>query len=146
MMSLLIAALVANAAPGDDHSGLDEAVRRYDAAQVGGDKAALEELLAADYALVNSGGEVEDKKHFIADLTDPDYHLLPYTVLRPIERRWVSGAVMGGLALLKGKSGGKPFVACLRFVDVWRRDGSRWRVAYSQAARAKDEDCSGSSR
>ena len=134
---LLLAASSAHVAPTD----LDEAVRRYDAAQVRSDRSELETLLADDYLLVNSGGDVEDKRRFIADQVEPGYRLEPFKVLRPVKRRWHDGAVIGGVASLKGLSGGKPFAVCLRFADIWRRTAGRWQVAYTQAARARPEDC-----
>ncbi|MEO5866915.1 MAG: nuclear transport factor 2 family protein [Sphingomonas sp.] len=141
MSPALIAVLIAAAPASSPATDLDAAVRRYDAAQVKSDKAELQALLADDYLLVNSGGDVEDKRQFIADQVEPGYKLEPYTVVHPIERRWTDGAVMGGLAPLKGLSGGKPFAVCLRFADIWRRRAGRWQVAYTQAARAKPEAC-----
>jgi len=137
-MPILVAALALAAAPPVAAPGtaLDRAVADYDSAQVHGDRAALQRLLADDYVLANSGGDVETKAEFIADLTDPGYRLNPYVVLHPVERTWVGGALRGGVARLTGTAAGKPFDVCLRFIDVWRREGSTWRVAYSQAMRA----------
>ncbi|MDQ2878182.1 MAG: nuclear transport factor 2 family protein [Pseudomonadota bacterium] len=141
MSPALIAVLIAAAPTTGVPTDLDAAVHRYDAAQVKSDKAELEVLLADDYLLVNSGGDVETKQQFIADQLEAGYKLEPFTVVHPIERRWTDGAVMGGLASLKGLSGGKAFAVCLRFADIWRRDAGVWHVAYTQAARAKPEDC-----
>jgi len=137
-MRILVAAIALAAAPPGPapRTALDRAVADYDAAQVHGDRRALQRLLADDYLLANSGGEVETKAQFIADLTDPGYHLDPYVVLHPVDRTWASGALRGGVARLTGTAAGKPFDVCLRFMDVWRREGSTWRVAYSQAMRA----------
>jgi ketosteroid isomerase-like protein len=137
-MPILAAALaLAAAAPAAAATtALDRAVADYDSAQVHGDRRALQRLLANDYVLANSGGGVETKAEFIADLTDPGYHLNPYVVLHPVERTWAGGALRGGLARLTGTAAGKPFDICLRFIDVWRREGVTWRVAYSQAMRA----------
>jgi hypothetical protein len=148
-MSIFLAALALAAADPAalPRGGLDQAVAEYDAAQVHGDRHALERLLADDYVLANSGGGVESKGEFIAELTDPAYRLNPFVVLHPVERTWAGGAVRGGVARLTGTAAGKPFDACLRFVDVWRREGSRWRVAYSQAMRAPGAcDASGAGR
>lgn len=142
-MPILAFALVLGAvAPPPAAASIDRAVAAYDAAQVHGDRKALETLLADDYVLANSGGATQTKEEFIADLTDPTYHLEPFHVLKAVERTWSDGAIRGGLVRLTGQAGGKPFAACLRFVDVWRRNASGWRVAYSQAARAPDTACS----
>lgn len=137
LVAVILQSAAALAAPGS----LESAVQQYDEAQIRGDRAALERLLADDYLLTNSGGDVESKSQFIADLTDPNYHLEPYSVQRPVERTWRDGAIRGGVVRLKGTSGGKTFDACLRFVDVWRRQENGWRVAYSQAARIPSEGC-----
>ena len=142
-MPLLFALAAAAAAQGGLPPALVQAVSNYDLAQEKGDGPALRRLLADDYLLVNSGGSVETKEDFIADLTSPDYHLDPFKVVRPVSRVWPGGAVMGGVASLRGSSGGQTFSACLRFVDVWRLNGGRWQVAYSQAAKAAGADCAG---
>lgn len=129
---MLAVALAAAAVPAD----LETAVKAYDSAQVKGDRAALERLLADDYLLANSAGKIQTKAEFIADLTAPDYRMEPFTVERPIERVWANGAVTGGVAWARGTSGGQPFAVRLRFADVWAKRNGRWQVIFSQAARA----------
>ena len=51
---------------------LAAAATAYDLAQIRGDKAALQ-LLAWDYTLANSSGQVETKGQFIAEQTAPGY-------------------------------------------------------------------------
>lgn len=143
MSSLIIAALLGTSAAAGQPAGLDAAVRRYDLAQIASHRAELEALLADDYLLVNSAGEVEDKRQLIADQMAPGYKLEPFMVVHPVERRWRDGAVMGGLAALHGRSGGESFSVCLRFADIWRLRAGRWQVVYTQAARAKPQECSG---
>lgn len=116
---------------------LRAAANAYDAAQVHADKAALERLLADDYRLQNSGGQVQDKQSFIADSVAPGFHMAPYTVEEPIETLISpDAALMGGVATLSGTDGGKPFSARLRFMDVWARRDGRWVVVFTQATRA----------
>jgi hypothetical protein len=116
---------------------LAQAARDYDAAQAGGDRAALERLLADDYLLVNSSGARETKAELIADFTAPGYKLEPFTVRQPVERVWRDGAVLGGLADLKGVDGGKPFAVTIAFADIWARRDGRWRVVFTQVTRPK---------
>lgn len=122
-------------------SSLGAAIASFDRAQVSGDRRLLQSLLANDYRLVNSGGSVETKRDFIADLTDPAYHLNPYQVLQAFDRRWANGAVLGGVVRLTGSASGQAFDLCLRFADVWRFQHHRWQVVYTQAARAPAEQC-----
>lgn len=132
--ALPLAASVADAAalPPD----LAQAVKEYDQAQIKGDRAELERLLADEYRLVNSAGQVETKAQFVAESSDPAFHLEPFTIEQPIEQIWTDGAVMGGVATLKGVDHGQAFKARLRFSDVWARRDGRWRVIYTHAGRA----------
>ncbi|MFW2850807.1 nuclear transport factor 2 family protein [Sphingomonas sp. TX0543] len=133
MGATITAILLAAAAPLP--ADLAEAVRAYDAAQVKGDRIALERLLADDYTLVNSGGAIETRAELIRDYTAPGFTLEPFTVEQPIEKVWANGAVMGGVALLRGTDSGKRYEARLRFADVWAKRDGRWQVIYTQASR-----------
>lgn len=107
----------------------------WDAAQVKGDRAAIERLLAPDYTLVNSGGKLEDKAQFTADLTDPQFHLAPFTVEAPVVKIWPNGAVLGGIVEEKGSDHGKAFDARIRFADVWAKRDGRWRLVYTHVSK-----------
>jgi hypothetical protein len=134
-----LAALVfANGAvlAGDLPSDLAKAVKDYDTAQIKGDRAELERLLADDYTLLNSSGAIENKAQLIADYTAADYKLEPFVVREPIEKWWTNGAVMGGIATLRGMEGGKPFEATLRFSDIWAKRHGMWQVIYTHVSRA----------
>lgn len=111
---------------------LAQAVRAFDDAQISGNAAALNRLLADDYALVNSHAEVENKRQMVGDYTAPGFRLEPYVVERPIVRLWQGGAVIGGEVRLRGSSEGKPFDGRLRFADVWRLREGRWQVVFTE--------------
>ena len=136
--SRLIAALaalcsVANAAeiPAD----LAKAVHDYDEAQVHGNKAELQRLVADDYTLVNSTGRIQNKAELIADYTTPGYKIEPFEILEPVEKVWSDGAVMGGVVNLRGTDGGKPFAVTLRFADIWAKRNGKWQVVYTHVSR-----------
>lgn len=137
-MSLIAYLLMAAASP--THSphvppDLAAAVAAYDKAQVEGDRGELERWLADDYVLVNSRGQVEDKAKLIADYTAPGFKIEPFTVEQPVERVWKDGAVMGGVATLRGTDNGERFEVRLRFADIWAKRNGRWQVVYTHAAR-----------
>jgi hypothetical protein len=117
---------------------LAQRVHAYDAAQVRGDKAALEDLLADDYVLINSRGERQTKAQLIADYTKPGFKLEPFVVENPVELAWSDGAVMGGVARLHGMDDGQAFDVRLRFSDIWAKRRGKWRVIYTQASRASE--------
>jgi hypothetical protein len=132
MLALLLAAAAQAHVPPD----LAAAVAAYDKAQVDSNRSELERWLADDYLLVNSGGATETRAQLIADYTAPGFDLEPFTVEQPVERVWKDGAVMGGIATLRGTDGGKRYELRLRFADIWVRRNGRWQVIYTQVAKA----------
>jgi hypothetical protein len=133
LLALLIASTSAFGA--DLPADLAKAVHDYDEAQIKGNPAELQRLLADDYTLLNSGGKMQNKAELIADYTAPGFKLEPFVVEQPIEKVWSDGAVMGGIATLKGVDGGKPFTATLRFSDIWAKRKGVWRVIYTHVSR-----------
>ena len=136
VLSLLAALLlcsVSNAAelPAD----LAKAVHDYDEAQINGDKAELQRLVADDYTLVNSSGRIQSKAALIADYTAPGYKIEPFEIKEPVEKVWSDGAVMGGVVDLRGTDGGKPFAVTLRFADIWAKRNGKWQVIYTHVSR-----------
>ena len=130
--AILAAAAVSAALPPD----LAKAAHDYDQAQVKSDRAELERLIADDYQLHNSGGQVQDKASFIADQVAPGYRLEPFVIEEKVEKVMGDTAILGGVAQARGTSGGEPYNVRLRFIDVWAKRGGRWVVVFSQATRA----------
>ena len=114
---------------------LAKAVLAYDQAQIKGDRAELERLLADDYILLNSSGAMENKAQFVQDSTAPGNKLEPFVVKEPIEIVWTAGAVMGGIATLHGVDSGKPFNVTIRFSDIWAKRNGVWQVIYTHVSR-----------
>jgi ketosteroid isomerase-like protein len=119
----------------DIPADLAKAVRDYDHAQIHGDRTELQRLVADDYTLLNSSGRIENKAKLIADYTAPGFKLEPFTVREPIEKAWRDGAVMGGIATIRGVDAGKPFEVTLRFTDVWAKRNGVWQVVYTHVSR-----------
>jgi ketosteroid isomerase-like protein len=136
-LSLLavIAPLAAKDAGAKIPADLAARVHAYDEAQVKGDKAALEDLVADDYVLLNSRGQRQSKTDLIRDYTKPGFKIEPFTVEEPVELVWSDGAVMGGVARLRGVDDGQAFEVRLRFSDIWARRGGKWRVIYTHVNR-----------
>lgn len=130
--ALLASGAAAAALPRD----LAAAEKAYDAAQLQGDRAALERLLDDDYQLVSSSGAVSGKAEFIRDITSPRYKLQPFVVEQPLEKVWPGGAVLGGVVRLRGVDRGEAFDARLRFVDIWAKRRGRWTVLYTHVSKA----------
>ena len=115
---------------------LGQAAKAFDQAQLTANAAALGRLLADDYLLVNSAGANQTKAQFIADLTDPEYRLDPFSVEESITRVWGDGAILGGVTTLKGTDHGQPFSMKVHFADVWAKRGGKWQVIFTQVTKA----------
>ena len=107
----------------------------YERAQIEGDRAELERLIADDFVLVGGDGSRSNKAAHIAEFMAPDLDLDPVTVRDVVEHVWTDGAALGGTVDLSGTSGGAAFRQTLRYVDVWALRDGRWRVVYGQATR-----------
>lgn len=114
---------------------LAKAAADYDRAQIKGDGAELNRLLADDYVLVNGGCEIFTKAQFIADSVKPGSRVDPYVVEHPTERVWADGAVLAGEVHGGGLDGGKPFRSHSRFADIWRKRDGRWQVVFTEVTR-----------
>jgi ketosteroid isomerase-like protein len=114
---------------------LAAAAHAYDVAQVNGDRAALERLVADDYVLVNGAGQVQDKARLIADYVAPGFKLDPFTIEEPVEKLLGDTALLGGRVNMTGVDGGQRFALMVRFVDTWAKRDGQWRVVYSQVTR-----------
>ncbi len=136
MLALLLFAAASAPVSGHIPPDLAAAVAAYDKAQIDGNRAELERWLADDYLLINSSGNSETKAELIADYTAPGFDLEPFTIEQPVEKVWSDGAVMGGIATLRGTDGGKRYEVRLRFADIWVKRGGRWQVIYTQVAKA----------
>jgi len=114
---------------------LAKAAIAFDRAQVKGDGAALKDLLADDYLLINSQDQRETKAQFIADYIAPGFRMDPFTIDDQVIKVWTDGAILGGAVTATGMSDGKPYSIRLRFTDVWAKRGGKWRVIFTHANR-----------
>jgi ketosteroid isomerase-like protein len=129
--------LACNAAPppADNSASLQAAAQRYEDAQIAGDAAALQQLIADDYVLVGSDGARSHKAELIAFWTADGFDPAPVTVREPIEHIWSDGAALGGMVTLSWTADGAPVNVTLRYVDVWALRDGKWRVVYGQSTR-----------
>lgn len=114
---------------------LARAAIAFDRAQVKADAAALKDLLADDYLLINSQDQRETKAQFIADYTAPGFTMDPFSIDDQVIKVWSDGAILGGAVTATGLSEGKPYSIRLRFTDVWAKRDGKWRVIFTHANR-----------
>ena len=135
LTALVLMACGAEAPPADNRASLEAAAQHYEEAQIAGDAAALQQLIADDYVLVGSDGVRQNKAELIAFWTADGFDPAPVTVSQPVEHVWNDGAALGGTVTLTWVQNGAPVSLAIRYVDVWALRDGEWRVVYGQSTR-----------
>lgn len=118
---------------------LDKAAREYDQAQIKGDRAALQRLVADDYILMRGNGELADKNRLIELVAGEGVKNNPFTVEKAFQRVYVNVVVLGGWVHLTGTDHGKPYVQNARFADTWARRNGKWKVVFTTVVNNVDK-------
>ena len=109
---------------------------RFDRAQLGQDRAALERLTADELVLIGSDGIRQDKSQFIEGYMTPG---LRFEMATPTDRYFIplgpDAGIAGGDIVLRGTSGGTPFASRIRFSDTFRRVNGEWLAVHIEATR-----------
>lgn len=140
-MTLLLAALllVAGGSPDVSRDVLLEVGDRFDQAQIGQDRAALEAMVASDLVFVGSDGARQGRAEFIAGWMDPNVRFDPVTITsRYALPLGPESGVVGGEAVLRGTAAGSPFTSRIRFSDTFRLIDGQWRAVHIQATRVPE--------
>lgn len=135
LTALVLMACSAEAPPADNRASLETAAQHYEEAQIAGDAAALQQLIADDYVLVGSDGVRQNKAELIAFWTADGFDPAPITVSEPVEHVWNDGAALGGTVTLTWVQNGAPVSVTIRYIDVWALRDGEWRVVYGQSTR-----------
>ena len=135
LTALVLMACSAEAPPADNRASLETAAQHYEEAQIAGDAAALQQLIADDYVLVGSDGVRQSKAELIAFWTADGFDPAPITVSEPVEHVWNDGAALGGTVTLTWVQNGAPVSVTIRYIDVWALRDGEWRVVYGQSTR-----------
>jgi len=131
-LAVLVAAPAAAQAP-SDNAEVRAAAQAFDDAQLHGDRAVLERMLAPDFLLVHGSGRIGDKKDFIDGFTDPNAHLDPFDIRdRLFLRPTADTAIVGGEAWVTGTDHGKAFKQHFRYSDYFAKRNGAWMVVYTQ--------------
>jgi ketosteroid isomerase-like protein len=135
--SLLAVALLlttsALAQDAGENAEIRAAAQAFDDAQLHGDRAVLERMLAPDFLLVRGSGRIGGKADFIAGFTDPKSHLEPFEITdRLFIRPSPDTAIVGGEARVRGTDNGKPLAEHFRYSDVFAKRNGQWVVVYTQ--------------
>lgn len=136
-MALTLAVSAAASATGATGlpSDLAEAVNDYDQATIRSDVAALGNLVAEDYVLVNSDATLQNKQQYLADFGLPGFRIDPYVMQQPMQKVWGDTALTGGLLHLSWTQDGRHHSRLLRVAHVWAKHDGHWRITFTQLTR-----------
>ncbi|HEV8333689.1 MAG TPA: nuclear transport factor 2 family protein [Steroidobacteraceae bacterium] len=118
---------------------LAKAIEDYDRATVSNDVAALANLVADDYVLVNSDSTLQDKQSYLEDFKVPGFKLDPYELQQQVHKVWGDAALLAGIVRLSWTLKGEHHERLLRIAHVWSRHDGRWRIAYTQLTRIPEQ-------
>ena len=118
---------------------LAKAIENYDRATVSNDVAALANLIADDYVLVNSDSSLQDKQSYLEDFKVPGFKLDPYELQQQVHKVWGDAALLAGVVRLSWTLKGEHHERLLRIAHVWTRHNGRWRIAYTQLTRIPEQ-------
>ena len=131
--AFLLLALAAPAAAQSPNADVLAAAHAFDDAQLHGDRAMLEKMLAPEYLIAHGSGRVGDRREFIDGFAAAGHTLEPFQIVEPIFLRVSADvALVGGETTFKGTEDGKPFSDHFRYADTLVRRGGLWLVIYTQ--------------
>jgi ketosteroid isomerase-like protein len=99
------------------------------------DLPAIERLLAPGFTLVNTSAEVQNLAQVIEEVRAGDPQYSRFENHGMAARIYGDAAVVQGITSLKGRSGGKPFAADVRFTDTLVKINGRWVIVVSHVTR-----------
>ena len=129
--------LCCTAATADDQADVRDFIKRYDAAYVARDEAAIRDLVAKDYHVIVKG-KTKDFATSIAEFTDPKNTSSPTALSSTVDRVHVTGdlaVAVGQIQWTEGdKSGGEHFTLVLR------REAGVWRAVEEHISQVEEDD------
>jgi ketosteroid isomerase-like protein len=132
VLSLVVAGTLGAQSPEADVRKAQEA--RF-AATIKPDLAGLSALLADDMTYAHANSKLETKAEFLDLIKTGHYQYKSITPRDVTTRLYGDTALLGGLADVDVVSGGQPLSVKLRFLEVWVKQGGRWKLAAWQATR-----------
>ncbi|MGI8891672.1 MAG: nuclear transport factor 2 family protein [Chthoniobacterales bacterium] len=108
---------------------------RWDKAIVRKDRAAIESNMTNDFRQIDGTGNIYDKRSFVEDLVSPDLTINPYTVEEFDVRIYGDVALLSGRSRVTGRFKGTRFISHYRYIDMYVRRWSQWKVASVQISK-----------
>jgi hypothetical protein len=99
------------------------------------DVAALDKLIDPGFVLVHSDGRVQHKADYLSDLSSRSRVNGAIANQDVAIREYGDLAVVNGISVQSGVSGGKPWSGKFRFTRVWMKRGGEWTIVSSHSSR-----------
>ena len=130
----LTAFSVANASPESDQKDVAKLDTEYQAAVKSNDAAAMDQILADDFILVEGDGAVSNKADLLKEAKSRRINYAHQENLEQTVRVYGDTAVVTAKLWGKGTDAGKPFDWTLWYSDTYVRRAGRWRYVFGQAS------------
>ena len=139
-VALSACSMVPQASGGGDAAGASAsaaaAAEKLRVVMIDPDRASLDALVADDLTYGHSGGKVDTKTSFMADLLNGNSDFVTITISDQTVKA-VNGVVLVRHTLTgQTLDGGKPSNVNLKVLQVWQQQGGQWRLLARQAVRA----------
>jgi hypothetical protein len=99
---------------------------------------ALEELTTEDMTYTHASSKVETRQEFLDKLKAGAYQYRSIVPRDETARVYGDTVLLSGVADVDVVAEGKPLTLALRFLEVWVKQGGRWRLAAWQSTRVPE--------
>ncbi len=134
-MTLAVAACSTVSPGGAGQASVDDAAEQLRRLMIDPDKARLEALVSDDLSYGHSGGKVDTKTSFIADLLSGASDFVTITITDQTVRRTNNVALVRHTLSASTNDGGKPGSVTIKILQVWMLTDGRWQLIARQAVR-----------
>jgi hypothetical protein len=118
-----------------DEAAVNQAAEELNQAMLKADKAKLEELLSDQLSYGHSGGVIENKTQFIDVVAGKKTTYKAITVTEPSTSVVGDNAIVRNKLVVEFETDGKPGTSRIGALQVWRKEGGRWKLLARQAFR-----------
>ena len=102
------------------------------------DVSALDKLIADDFVLIHSDGQIQHKGDYLAQLATRSRVNQAIVNDEVTVRTYGSTGVVNGISVQSGVSDGKPWSGRFRFTRTWTWRGDDWLLVSSHSSRIAD--------
>jgi ketosteroid isomerase-like protein len=118
-----------------DEAAVNQAVEELKQAMLKADKAKLEDLLSDKLSYGHSGGVIENKAQFIDVVAGKKTIYKTITVTEPSTSVVGDNAIVRHKLVVEFETDGKPGTSSIGALQVWNKEGGRWKLLARQAFR-----------